>query len=164
MRGLPGRRERRHQHRRNPSRCQRSTVAGWTSTNACLHRRHNRRKISQSRRSVGRRRRSERASTPHRWRSARVWSRRSLRVDNADRSAATCRKASRTARRMASHRTNVNNYCRTRYWRGTVWPELAARDPDRDARHRRTVASARVRGLLALELATAPRWSADTRR
>ena len=34
--GLPGRRERRRQHRHNPSRCQRSTVAGWTSTSASL--------------------------------------------------------------------------------------------------------------------------------
>ena len=55
MHGLPGRRERRRQHRRNPSRCQRSTVAGWTSNSASLHRGHNRRKNSQSRRSDGQR-------------------------------------------------------------------------------------------------------------
>ena len=46
--GLPGCRERRRQHRRNPSRCQRSTVAGWTSTSASLHRGHNHGKNSQS--------------------------------------------------------------------------------------------------------------------
>ena len=34
MRGLPGRRARRRQHRSTPSRCQRSTVAGWISTSA----------------------------------------------------------------------------------------------------------------------------------
>jgi hypothetical protein len=58
--GRPGRRERRRQHRRSPSRCQRSTVAGWTSTNASLHRRvmsHDRRRrticrISQRRRGI----------------------------------------------------------------------------------------------------------------
>ena len=32
MRGLPGRRVRRGHHRENPSRCHRSTVAGWTSS------------------------------------------------------------------------------------------------------------------------------------
>ena len=69
MHGLPGRRrERRLQHPRNPSRCQRATVAGWTSTSASLHRGHNRRKPSQSRRSHERKRRSERASTPGWWR------------------------------------------------------------------------------------------------
>jgi hypothetical protein len=45
--------ERRRQHPRNPSRCQRATVAGWTSTSAFLHRGHNRRKHSQSRRFEG---------------------------------------------------------------------------------------------------------------
>jgi hypothetical protein len=38
MRGLPGRRKRRRQHRWNPSRCQKSTVAGMTRTSASLHR------------------------------------------------------------------------------------------------------------------------------
>jgi hypothetical protein len=40
------------------------TLPGWTSTRASLHRGHNRRKHSQSRRSDGRKRRSERARTP----------------------------------------------------------------------------------------------------
>ena len=39
------------QHRRSTSRCHRSTVAGWTSTSASLHRGHNRLKHSQNRRS-----------------------------------------------------------------------------------------------------------------
>ena len=65
MRGLPGRRrERRRQHPQNPARRQRSTVAGWTSTSASLHRGQNRCKQSQSKRSAGRKRRSERARTP----------------------------------------------------------------------------------------------------
>jgi hypothetical protein len=47
-------------------------------------------------------------------------------------------------------------------WR--VLAELAARHADRDARHCPALASARVRCLLALELATAPRWSASAGR
>jgi len=109
--GLPGRRERRRQHRRNPSRCQRSTVAGWTSTSASLHLGHNHRKNSQSRRSDGRKRRFERARTPSWWRRARVSSRRSLRVARADRTAAPVRKTSRIARRVPSGDANVNDCC-----------------------------------------------------
>jgi hypothetical protein len=111
MHGLPGRRERRRQHPRNPSRCQRATVAGRTSTSAFRHRGHHRRKHSQNRRSDARKRRSERARTPSWWRRARVSSSRSLRVDKAERSAATARKASRIACRMASRCTNVNEFC-----------------------------------------------------
>ena len=71
IRGLPGRRrERRLQYPRNPSRCHRATVAGWSNSRASLHRGHTRRKHSQSRRSHGRKRRSERASTPNWWRRA----------------------------------------------------------------------------------------------
>jgi len=36
----------------------------------------------------------------------------------------------------------------------SVWPDWRQAFADRDARHRRALASARVRGLLALELAT----------
>jgi hypothetical protein len=85
MRGLPGRRERRRQHRRRPSRCQCSTVAGWSSTSASRHRGHNHRKNSQNSRSAGRKRLFERARTPSWWRRARVSSRRSRRVTRADR-------------------------------------------------------------------------------
>jgi hypothetical protein len=96
MHGLPGRRrERRLQHPRKPSRCQRATVAGWTSTSASLHRGHHGRRHSQNRRSERRKRRSARARTPNWWRSARHSSRRSLRVDSAIRSAATVRTVSR---------------------------------------------------------------------
>jgi len=102
-------RERRLQHPRNLSRCQRATVAGWTSTRASLHRGHNRRKHTQSRRSDGRKRRSERPSTLNWCRRARISRKRSLRVDRADRSTATVRNASRMARRMASSRANVND-------------------------------------------------------
>jgi hypothetical protein len=100
MHGRPGRRrERRLQHPRTRSRCQRATVAGWTSTSASLHRGHHRRKHSQNSRSDGRKRRSARARTPSWWRSARHSRRRSLRVDRAVRSAATVRTASRIARK-----------------------------------------------------------------
>ena len=118
--GLPGRRERRRQHRCNPSRCQRSTVAGWTSTSASRHRGHNHRKNSQSRRSAGRKRRFERARTPSWWRRARVSSRRSLRVAGADRTAARVLKTSRIGCRVPTGDANVNDFGRTRYWRGTV--------------------------------------------
>jgi hypothetical protein len=66
MRSRPGRRREHLQNPRNPSRCQPRwpTVAGWTSTRASLHRGHNRRKHSQSRRSDRRKRRSERTRTP----------------------------------------------------------------------------------------------------
>jgi hypothetical protein len=84
IRGRPGRRERWRQHRRNPSRCQRSTVAGWTSTSACRHRGHNHRNNSHSSRSAWRKRRFERARTPNWWCRARLSSRRSVRVVRAD--------------------------------------------------------------------------------
>ena len=80
IRGLPGRLARRRQRRRTPSRCHRSTGAGWTSTSASLHRGHNHRNNSQSRRSAARKRRCERARTPSWWRRASVSSRRSIRV------------------------------------------------------------------------------------
>ena len=108
MRGLPGLRERRRQHRRSPSRCQRSTVAGWTSTNPSLHRVHDRRNNSHNRRSEARKRRFERARTPNWCRRARHSSRRSRRVDQDNRTAATARKTSGIARRVASHCGNVN--------------------------------------------------------
>ena len=108
MRGLPKLRERRRQHRRNPSRCQRSTVAGWTSTSPSLHRSHDRRNNSQNSRSEARKRRFERARTPNWCRRARHSSRRSRRVDKANRTAATARKTSGIARRVASHCANVN--------------------------------------------------------
>ena len=56
MRGRPGRRERRRQHRRTPARRHRSTVAGWISTSASRHWGHNHRNNSQNRRSAGRKR------------------------------------------------------------------------------------------------------------
>jgi hypothetical protein len=117
--GLPGRRERRRQHRRNPSRCQRSTVAGWTSTSTSLHRDHNHRKNIQSTRSDGRKSRFERASTLNWWRRAKFSSRRSLRVDQADRTAAPVPKTSRIARRVPSATPPSMIFARTRYWRGT---------------------------------------------
>ena len=61
MRGRPGRRERRRQHRRTPARRHRSTVAGWISTSASRHRGQNHRNNSQNRRSAGRKRLLERA-------------------------------------------------------------------------------------------------------
>jgi hypothetical protein len=106
-----GCRGRRRQHRRNPSRCQRSTVAGCTNTSASLHRGHNHRKNSQSRRSARRKRRVERARTPSWWRRARVSSRRSLRVRPADRTAAPIVKPPRIAGRVPSSDPNVNDYC-----------------------------------------------------
>lgn len=108
MHGLPGRRARRRQDPRNPSRSQRATVAGRTSSSAFRHRGHHRRQHSQSRRSEARKRRSERARTPSWWCRARFSSSRSLRVNTAERSAATARKASRIACRMASRCANVN--------------------------------------------------------
>jgi hypothetical protein len=109
--GLPGRRrERRLQNPRNPSRCQRTTVSGWTSVSDSLHRGHNRRKHTHSRRSDGRKCRSGRASTPRWWRRARCSSKRSLRADRADLSAVTVRKASRIACRMASRYANFNEF------------------------------------------------------
>src|SRR5262245_45885432 len=111
IRGLPGRRERRRQHRRKPSRCHRSTVAGWTSTSASLHPGHNQRNNSQNSRSDRRKRRFERARTLSWWRSASVSSRRSRRVAGADRAAALVLKTSRIARRVPSGDANVNNFC-----------------------------------------------------
>jgi hypothetical protein len=128
MHGLPGRRrERRLQHRRNPSRCQRPTVAGWTKTSASLHRGHNHRKHSQSRRSDWRKRRSERARTPSWWRRARLSRKRSLRTDRADWRAATVRMASRIACRMASSCANVNDSCPDAILAKDTFPRLADR-------------------------------------
>ena len=110
MRGLPGRRERRRQHRRTPSRCQRSTVAGWISTSASRHRGHNHRKNSQNRRSAGRKRLFERARTPSWWRRARVSSRRSRRVARADRTAAPVLMTARIACRVPTGDANVNDF------------------------------------------------------
>jgi hypothetical protein len=111
MRGLPRRRERRRHHRRDPSRCHRSTVAGWTSTNASLQRGHNRRNNSQSRRSAARKRRFERARMPSWCRKARLSSRKSLRVDKANRTAATVRTTSRIGRSVASRCADVKCFC-----------------------------------------------------
>jgi hypothetical protein len=64
MHGLPGRRrDRRLQHPRSRSRCQRATVAGCTSTSAFFHPGHHRRKHTQNSRSDGRKRLSERPRT-----------------------------------------------------------------------------------------------------
>ena len=120
MRGLPGRRERRRQHRRTPSRCQRSTVAGWISTSASRHRGHNQRKNSHNRRSAGRKRLFERARTPSWWRRARISSRRSRRVARADWTAAPALMTARIACRVPAGDANVNDFGRTQYWRGTA--------------------------------------------
>jgi hypothetical protein len=86
MRGLPGRRRgRRRQHPRNPSRCQRATVAGWTRTRASCQRGYQRRMDSHSNRSAELKRRSARPRTPSWWGSAKYSKRRSLCVDKADR-------------------------------------------------------------------------------
>ena len=111
IRGRPGRRERRRQHRRNPSRCQRSTVAGWINTSASRHRGQNHRKDSHSSRSVGRKRRFERVRTPSWWRRARVSSSRSVRVAWAARTAAPILKPPRIACRLPSGDANVNGFC-----------------------------------------------------
>jgi hypothetical protein len=108
--GLPGRRERRRQHRRTPSRCHRSTVAGWISTSASRHRGHNHRKNSQNRRSAERKRLSERARTPSWWRRARVSSRRSRRVARADRTATPVLMTARIACRVPTGDANVNEF------------------------------------------------------
>ena len=76
-------------------------------TSASLHRGHNCRNTSQSRRSDGRKRRFERTSTCSWWRRARISSSRSRRVDRANRIATTIRTTSSIARRMASYRANV---------------------------------------------------------
>jgi hypothetical protein len=110
MRGLPGRRERRRQHRRTPSRCQRSTVAGWISTSASRHRGQNHRKNSQNRWSAGRKRLFERARTLSWWRRARVSSRRSVRVTRADRIAAPVLMAARIACTVRAGDSNVNDF------------------------------------------------------
>ena len=110
MRGLPGRRERRRHHRRTPSRCQRSTVAGWISTSASRHRGHNHRRNSQNRRSAGRKRLFERARTPSWWRSARISSRRSRCVARADRTAAPGLMTARIACRVPTGNANVNDF------------------------------------------------------
>ena len=124
MRGLPGRRERRRQHRRTPSRCQRSTVAGWTSTSASRHRGHNHRKNSQNRRSAGRKRLFERARTPSWWRRARVSSRRSRRVARADRTAAPVLMTARIARRVPTGDANVNDF-----WPDAILARHSSRTP-----------------------------------
>jgi hypothetical protein len=124
MRGLPGRRERRRQHRRTRSRCQRSTVAGWISTSASRHRGHNHRKNNQNRRSAGRKRLFERARTPSWWRRARVSSRRSRRVARADRTAAPVLMTARIACRVPAGDANVNDF----------WPHaILARHSERTA-------------------------------
>ena len=110
MRGPPGRRERRRQHRRPRSRCQRSTVAGWINTSASRRRGHDHRKSSQNRRSAGRKRLLERARTPSWWRSARVSSRRSRRVAPADRTAAPVLMTARVACRVPTGEANVNDF------------------------------------------------------
>jgi hypothetical protein len=102
-----------------PRDAKRSMVAGWTSASASRHRGHNHRKSSQSRRSDGRKRRFERARTLNWWRRARLSSRRSLPVDEADRTAAQVRETSRIARRVAIGDANVNDFARPQYWRGT---------------------------------------------
>ena len=110
MRGLPGRRERRRQHRCTPSRCQRSTVPGWISTSASRHRGHNHRKNSQNRRSAGRKRLSERARTPSWWRRARISSRRSRRVARGEWTAAPVLMTARIACRVPTGDANVNDF------------------------------------------------------
>jgi hypothetical protein len=102
-------------------------VAGWTSAIASRHRGHNHRQSSQSRRSDGRKRRFERARTLNWWPKARLSSRRSLRVDEADWTAAPVRKTSRIARRVARGDGNVNIFARPRFWRGTPYPHTLAR-------------------------------------
>ena len=118
MRGLPGRRERRRQHRRNASRCLRSTVAGWTSTNACLHGIHDRRNNSHNRRSEARKRRFERARTANWCRKAslaKVSTRQHGQPDGGDRS-----NTSRIALRVLVAALRSNDSCLTKYWRGQV--------------------------------------------
>ena len=110
IRGLPGRRGRPRQHRRTPSRCQRSTVAGWISVSASRHRGHNHRRNSQSRRSVGRKRLFERARTPSWWRRASVSSRRSRRVARADPRAAPVLMAARITCRVPTCDSKVNDF------------------------------------------------------
>ena len=75
---------------------------------ASRHRGHNHRSSSHSRRSDGRKRRFERARTLNWWRRARVSNRRSLRVDEVDRTAAQFRETSRIARRVTIGDANVN--------------------------------------------------------
>ena len=106
---------RRRQHRRTPSQYQRATVAGWTSTNASLHRGHNHRNNSQSRRSVGRQRGCERARTPSWWRGARVSSRRSIRVAWDAWAVAAVLKPPRNACRVPGGDAEVSGFCRTGY-------------------------------------------------
>jgi hypothetical protein len=111
IQGRPGRPARRRQHRRTPSRYQRSTVAGWTSTSASLHRGHNQRNTSQSRRSVERKRLCERARTPSWWRRARVSRRRSIRVAWVARPEAPVLKRPRIACRVPRGDADVNGFC-----------------------------------------------------
>ena len=110
MRGLPRRRGRRRQHRRTPSRCQRSTVAGCTRTSASRHRGHNHRKNSHNRRSAGRKRLFERARTPSWWRRARISSRRSRRIARADWTAAPVVMTARIVRRVLAGAADVNDF------------------------------------------------------
>ena len=86
-------------------------MAGRTRTSASLHRGHNHRNNSQSSRSVGRKRRCERARTPSWWRRARVSSRRSVRVAWAAQTAAPVLKPPRIGCRVPSGDANVNNFC-----------------------------------------------------
>jgi alpha-beta hydrolase superfamily lysophospholipase len=130
MRGLPGRREQRRQHRRTPSRSQRSTVAGWISTSATRHLGQNHRKNSQNRRSVRRKRLFERARTPSWWRRARVSSRRSRRGTRADRTAAPVLMATRTARRVPAGDANVNDF-----WPASILARHTYRAPPKVGRN-----------------------------
>jgi len=117
--GLPGRLAPRRQHRRIPSRHQRSTVAGRTSTSASLHRGHNHRNNNQSSRSVWRKRRCERARTPSWWRRASVSSRRSVRVACAAGTVPPVLMEPRIGCRVPSGDASVNDFARTEYWRAT---------------------------------------------
>jgi hypothetical protein len=110
MRGLPGCCARRRQQRRTPSRCQRSTVAGWISTRASRHLGHNQRKNSQNRRSAGRKRLLERARTPSWWRRARISSTRSRRVARADWIPALALMTARIACRVPAGDADVNDF------------------------------------------------------
>jgi hypothetical protein len=74
---------------------------------------------TQSRRSVGRKRRCERTRMPSWWRRARVSSRRSVRVAWAARSVAPALKPPRIACRVPSGDASVNGFVWTGYWRAT---------------------------------------------
>ena len=75
------------QYLRKPSRCQRTTVSGWTRTNTSFHRGHTRRRTTQKKRSAvlmrGRGRLTVRTASC--WRRARFSRRRSLRAAKSER-------------------------------------------------------------------------------